>query len=389
MYSPTSNTNSNSPSTCSPSYSSTSTDKLNTKYYNSNNGNGKTEQTNFQLKSKPKTLKFKTQLIYEVIAQARVRSGYELTSRYITDLPEGSVLTVEEIRNNRARIIGPIYGWISIISKYGIQIIMPLNKHTAKIGGSVIFTKKIKQINSIQTHYETIHGKIIEYNQKYGMHKIQCKNGTQQWISLKDPNIHYIPKNQSMKLNEIMNSSNVNPVKQAQGFFNQFFISDYPQFANKDTKICAKYKETKTKTKTKTKTHIVTVNNVIKKQCIDEQKSKLSVKLSVNNNKIEMKEYEEFEIEKKRNDYDNNEMKSNINKDKKYICRKSEQEFINKIREIEKKIIDHLHLRGYYENHPDFWRYIAKAKELAIAKAEKERQKLLQRQKLEQQTRNN
>ena len=60
-------------------------------------------------------------------------------------------------------------------------------------------------------------------------------------------------------------------------------------------------------------------------------------------------------------------------------------EFIKKIKEIEQKIIDHLHKRGYYEDNPQFWQYIKKAKELAIARAKKERAKLLAQRQLQQQ----
>eukprot|EP00483_Globobulimina_turgida_P006540 UN06550 len=180
--------------------------------------------------------------------------------------------------------------------------------------------------------------KIIDYNATYGLHKVRCKNGTQQWISLKDSNVHYMPKNQAM-----MNPRVVNPLKHSQSFFKQFFIADYPQFAG-NKKIIIK-------------------NNAIE-----------TAKLKPSENMENKKE----EPEKKRVDTN-----SNDNKHKKII--KSQQEFSTKMKNIEKKIINHLHLRGYHENHPDFWRYIAKAKEFAIARADKERQKLLQSQKFEQQ----
>merc|ERR1712154_111792 len=56
------------------------------------------------------------------------------------------------------------------------------------------------------------------------------------------------------------------------------------------------------------------------------------------------------------------------------------EEFVNKVKEIERRIIQHLHQRGYDESHPDYHRYLQKAKELAIQKAGKEREKMLQQQ---------
>lgn len=54
---------------------------------------------------------------------------------------------------------------------------------------------------------------------------------------------------------------------------------------------------------------------------------------------------------------------------------KVSEEFVNKVKEIERRIIQHLRQRGYDESHPDYHRYLRKAKELAIQKAGKERQK--------------
>merc|ERR1719221_2162524 len=59
----------------------------------------------------------------------------------------------------------------------------------------------------------------------------------------------------------------------------------------------------------------------------------------------------------------------------------NKQEFVNKVKEIERRIIQHLHQRGYDESHPDYHRYLQKAKELAIQKAGKEREKMLQKQR--------
>ena len=60
---------------------------------------------------------------------------------------------------------------------------------------------------------------------------------------------------------------------------------------------------------------------------------------------------------------------------------KASEEFVNKVKEIERRIIQHLHQRGYDESHPDYHRYLQKAKELAIQKAGKEREKMLAQQR--------
>jgi len=53
-------------------------------------------------------------------------------------------------------------------------------------------------------------------------------------------------------------------------------------------------------------------------------------------------------------------------------------DFVKKVKEIERRIIQHLHQRGYDESHPDYHRYLQKAKELAIQKAGKERDRVTQ-----------
>jgi len=49
-----------------------------------------------------------------------------------------------------------------------------------------------------------------------------------------------------------------------------------------------------------------------------------------------------------------------------------EEDEAEKVNKIEKRIIQHLHQRGYHENHPDYLRCLGKAKELAIQKANKD-----------------
>ena len=131
-------------------------------------------------------------LLYEVYCQARIRSGYSLTSTHLTDLPVGSVVTVEEIKpNHRARISAPIHGWCSIISKHGKQLLQPLNKQTAKIGGKVLFSKHYSR--KYANH--NITAKIVDYNPNYDMHKVRYKDGKEEWINLKNRHIRYIPQN--------------------------------------------------------------------------------------------------------------------------------------------------------------------------------------------------
>jgi len=59
------------------------------------------------------------------------------------------------------------------------------------------------------------------------------------------------------------------------------------------------------------------------------------------------------------------------------VLKGTNEEFVNKVKEIERRIIQHLHQRGYDESHPDYHRYLQKAKELAIQKAGKEREKMI------------
>mmetsp|Transcript_57421 Transcript_57421/g.95408 ORF Transcript_57421/g.95408 Transcript_57421/m.95408 type:complete len:291 (+) Transcript_57421:52-924(+) len=60
---------------------------------------------------------------FELQIQARVRVGNDLRSEHVTDLPEGTLVTVEQIVERRARISRPVCGWISCTSKFGGRII--------------------------------------------------------------------------------------------------------------------------------------------------------------------------------------------------------------------------------------------------------------------------
>eukprot|EP01084_Bolivina_argentea_P210186 357844_1 len=73
--------------------------------------------------------------------------------------------------------------------------------------------------------------------------------------------------------------------------------------------------------------------------------------------------------------------KNSSSKDKDGIPKTTNEEFVNKVKEIERRIIQHLHQRGYDESHQDYHRYLQKAKELAIQKAGKEREKMLAQQR--------
>eukprot|EP01084_Bolivina_argentea_P210185 357843_1 len=76
--------------------------------------------------------------------------------------------------------------------------------------------------------------------------------------------------------------------------------------------------------------------------------------------------------------------KNSSSKDKDGIPKTTNEEFVNKVKEIERRIIQHLHQRGYDESHQDYHRYLQKAKELAIQKAGKEREKMLAQQTINQ-----
>ena len=58
------------------------------------------------------------------------------------------------------------------------------------------------------------------------------------------------------------------------------------------------------------------------------------------------------------------------------VLQRVNEEFVNNVKDIERRIMQSLHHRGY-ESHPDYLRYLQKAKELAIRKAGEERERML------------
>merc|ERR1719203_1692982 len=105
---------------------------------------------------------------FEVQVQARVRVGEDLSSQHLTDLPEGSVVTVEEIVARRTRISRPLCGWLSVTSKFGARIILPTNSKYSKIGGKVMFSRAMQGMPLMANNKYPTHGKILDYNPDTG-----------------------------------------------------------------------------------------------------------------------------------------------------------------------------------------------------------------------------
>jgi len=408
-------------------------------------------------------------LLYECYAQARVRIGYELSSQHLTDLPQGSIVTVEEIHedNRRARISAPIHGWLSITSKNGGNtILMPLNKQTAKIGGKVMFNYNHYHHQNHGNNHTPITAKIIDYNQNYDMHKVQHKNGKHEWLNLKDKSITYIPNGVPMM---------VNPIKQTEKFFLQFFMKDYPEFVPRQSKNGSNrnndnnnnhYNASVQQSRAQQLHQSQLLHQLHQKQMQQRANNKYSHSCSKqfklnghnhtsrsvsysghghnhsrngqkilhqlnaqnhhyqqnhryhnngtginrnqndhrynhnNNNNDDKVRYNALNTMNDLNGKRNNKVeckddiksdKENMDKPQNGTTQKKEktspEEFRRKIKEIERKIIDHLHKRGYYEDSKEFWIYIRKAKEMAIEKAKKERAKYLAREKAEAEAR--
>lgn len=121
----------------------------------------------------------------EVLVQARVRINDNLQSQHITDLPEGTIVTIAEVNGRRARITQPIHGWCSLKSKFGARILMPQGMNFDKIGGSVVIPSGT-DINGRVIHpQKNITAKIIDYEYETKLHKILFDNGSMEHISLK------------------------------------------------------------------------------------------------------------------------------------------------------------------------------------------------------------
>lgn len=63
---------------------------------------------------------------YLVKRKCRVRKSEEIESSFVKDLPSETVVKVTEIRNNRARIVEPVKGWVSVTTKNKGQMLVEI-----------------------------------------------------------------------------------------------------------------------------------------------------------------------------------------------------------------------------------------------------------------------
>eukprot|EP00486_Rosalina_sp_Unknown_P009721 CAMPEP_0201591948 /NCGR_PEP_ID=MMETSP0190_2-20130828/189975_1 /ASSEMBLY_ACC=CAM_ASM_000263 /TAXON_ID=37353 /ORGANISM="Rosalina sp." /LENGTH=825 /DNA_ID=CAMNT_0048050493 /DNA_START=130 /DNA_END=2604 /DNA_ORIENTATION=+ len=169
---------------------------------------------------------------FEVQVQARVRVEKDLSSQHLTDLPEGSVVTVEEISDRRARISRPLCGWLSVTSKFGARIILPTNSKYSKIGGKVMFKQPIRgqQLpNGTTPQYN--HAKVVDYNEENNSYKVRMDDNTSQWIDIEAQNVTFISQHKAVKVQKPLDGTAPTfTLQTSQAFFNQFFCKDYPQY---------------------------------------------------------------------------------------------------------------------------------------------------------------
>jgi len=362
---------------------------------------------------------------FEVQVQARVRVDRELTSHYLTDLPEGSVVTVEEIVDRRARISRPLCGWLSVTSKFGARIILPTNSKYSKIGGKVIFKRP------------TANGataKVIDFNDERNLYKVRYDDGNTQWIDIEDQNIQFVSQHKAVKVQKPLDGTAPTfTLQTSQAFFNQFFCKDYPQYQAQSSST--------------------TRHMDISPVAVHGTQFGRYPPPAGPPNAPRVGQYPPAGYPRNaphgqyphgqpggpypagqppgpyppygpgqgdprshvpppngrpvphqgmlpNSPYQNHHAPPGplpsrpppqppnvINGGKKPdgATDAKHQEFNKKVKEIERRIIQHLHQRGYDESHPDYHRYLAKAKELAIQKAGKEREKLLAAQRDRQQ----
>jgi len=191
-------------------------------------------------------------LKYEVMLQARVRTGYDLKTEHITDLPEGSIVTIEEFLHNRAKISAPCRGWISVKSQYGERIVMPKTKEFSRIGGKVLFKRPIYGQPLMEDGRYPMSGILVDYDEKRRLYQVKYLDGNIQWIDLRDPNIMFMKSATNVAGGGGGVEGNLNAGAQefrmqtTEGFFNQFFCKDYPQYAAQDTSTVEKMEINKT-----------------------------------------------------------------------------------------------------------------------------------------------
>jgi len=136
---------------------------------------------------------------YEVCDISIVRVAYDLESEMMTELPHGTVVSVEEIWSNRARISSPLCGWMSVYSSRGQQLLMPLDAEAAKIGGQIMFQDENQRIA-----YAEVKG----YDHHCGLHSVMLERAGLQWVNLNDPNLRFIPNVPKSQPGQNFNSTN-------------------------------------------------------------------------------------------------------------------------------------------------------------------------------------
>jgi len=154
---------------------------------------------------------------YEVCALSRLRAAYDMQSAPLTELPHGTVVSVEEIWSNRARISSPVCGWLSVYSLRGEQLLMPLDANAAKIGGRIVFKNEQNEIEF---------GKVTGYDHHCGLHAVTRERIGLQWVSLTDPNLQFIGKQQAQRP-----TSQAATVHGQKAFVSECLSVDYPSMS--------------------------------------------------------------------------------------------------------------------------------------------------------------
>jgi len=159
---------------------------------------------------------------YEVCALSRVRAAYSMDSELVTELPCGSVVNVEEIWSNRARISAPICGWLSVYSSCGMQLLMPLDENAAKIGGQIVFKNEQGQIEFAE---------VTGYDQRCQLHAVMLKRVGLQFVSLNDPHLRYIPKEHTVMPTVQERAVPTSQFPRLQTFVTECMSVDYPSMS--------------------------------------------------------------------------------------------------------------------------------------------------------------
>jgi len=349
---------------------------------------------------------------FEVQVQARVRTGQDLTSAYLTDLPEGSVVTVEEIVDRRARISRPLCGWLSVTSKFGARIILPTNSKYSKIGGKVLFKKAINGQQQMQNGQYPQSGKVIDFNDERNLYKVRYDDGTSQWIDIENPSVQFVSQHRSVKVPKSLDGTAPTfTLQTSQKFFNTFFCKDYPQFQAQSSST----------------TRHMDISPVAGQAHgayrFPPGGNPNAPRGQYPPNYPRNSPHGQYPHGQAPGPYPNGQYPAGYpqGQDPRHGPQANgpsrshpgghglmpypnhhappgplptrpppqppsdevppgpkSEDFVKKVKEIERRIIQHLHQRGYDESHPDYHRYLQKAKELAIQKAGKERERTAQ-----------